>query len=473
MPVSTAHPDYESSLSKWELVRDCVSGAKAVKTKTTVYLPDPGNRDEIHYISDPSDRNRWHSRLTKRYYDYIFRAQFVNVAAKTRNAMVGMAFRNPAQVELPSGLEYLELNATGEGRSLEQLGKDTVGDLLEVGRFGLLSDYPTAEEGLTQAQVNAMNLQANIKTYPAENIINWKTDTVGGEEILSLVVLTEKYNIAEDEYSHDSETQYRVLKLTEGAYTVEIWRDDEIYAVYQPRNGSGQLIDRIPFVMVGTYNNNPAVDDAALYDIAEVNIGHYRNTADYEEGIFLHGQPMLHLDLGDTNTNTFQDLNPNGVEVGSRRGLITSGGGSAQLLQPQANSAAVEAMEQKLAYMLALGASLIQPSGQAETAEAARIKHAGDNSVLTNIVQNASEAIKQAIEWCAEFMNVQGDIVYQINEDFYDKSLTAQDVMADIQLYDRGVIGKTDMRLSLRKSGRLERSDDDIDAEVGDVSPIG
>jgi len=87
-------------------------------------------------------------------------------------------------------------------------------------------------------------------------------------------------------------------------------------------------------------------------------------------------------------------------------------------------------------------------------------------------VQNASEATKQAIEWCAEFMNVQGDIVYQINEDFYDKSLTAQDVMADIQLYDRGVIGKTDMRLSLRKSGRLERSDDDIDAEVGDVSPI-
>lgn len=471
MPVDSTNPQYDHSLSKWELVRDCVSGAKSVKAKREVYLPNPENKDDLSYITE-SEYQRHSRRLTKRYYDYIDRAQFVNVTARTRNAMVGMAFRNPPEMELPQGLEYLIDNATGEGRSLEHLAKDVVGDLLEVGRIGLLVDYPTAEEGLTQAQVSALNLQANMKTYPAECIINWKTTVVGGEEILSLVVLKETYSIAEDEYDHDTETQYRVLKLQDGAYTVQVWREDEIVSETQPRDGRGQLLDRIPFLIPGTYNNNPDVDDAALYDIATLNIAHYRNSADYEEGVFLHGQPMLHLDTGDMNSATFNELNPNGVEVGARRGLVTSGGGSAQLLQAEANSAAYEAMQDKLKDMLAIGARLIQENGQAETAEAARIKHAGDNSVLTNIVQNASEAIRMAIEWCGVFMNVEGEVVFNINEDFYDKSLTAQDVMADIQLYDRGVIGKTDMRQSLRKAGRLERQDDEIDAEIGDVSPI-
>lgn len=466
MPVSDQHPDYAHSLSKWELVRDCVAGAKAVKLKTTAYLPDPENREL--YQANTLD----YRRVTKRYHDYLFRAVFVNITARTRNAMVGMAFRNAPEIDLPSGLEYLIDNATGEGRSLEQLGKDVVGDELEVGRMGLLADYPEADEGLTQAQVMMMNLQANIKTYPAECIINWKTATVGGEEILSLVVLKESYSVAEDEYGHDSETQYRVLKLVEGRYTVEVWREDEMVSLTQPKAGNGQYLDRIPFCMPGTYNNNADIDDAALYDIAEINIAHYRNSADYEEGVYLHGQPMLHLDVGDMNSQTFTELNPNGVEVGARRGLITSGGGSANLLQAQANTAAYEAMQDKLKDMLAIGARLIQPNGQAETAEAARIKHAGDNSVLTNIVQNASDAIRQAIEWCGVFMNVQGDVVYQINEDFYDKSVTAQDVMADIQLYDRGVIAITDMRDSLRKSGRLERTDDEIDEDIGEVSPI-
>lgn len=466
MPVDSQHPQYEASLSKWQLVRDCVAGAKAVKLKTTTYLPDPENREL--YAANTLD----YRRITKRYHDYLFRAQFVNVTARTRNAMVGMAFRNPPEVEIPSGLKYLIDNATGEGRSLEQLGKDVVGDLLEVGRIGLLVDYPQADEGLTQAQVRAMNLQANIKTYEAKNIINWKTSVAGGEEVLSLVVLEEEYSTAEDEYDHDTETQYRVLKLDEGKYTVEVWRDDELVAITQPRQGNGQYLDRIPFVIAGTYNNNPDVDDAPLYDIAEINIGHYRNSADYEEGVYLHGQPMLHLDVGEMSQETFNTYNPNGVEVGARRGLVTSGGGSAALLQAAANTAAFEAMNDKRVNMVALGARLIEPNGQAETAEAARIKHAGDNSVLTNIVQNASEAIGFAIEWCGWFMNVQGDITFEINEDFYDKTLTAQEVMAAIQLYDRMTIAQEDMRLMLRKAGWIERPDDEIDADLGNASPL-
>jgi len=455
MPIDSQNPTYTDSLSKWTLVRKCVSGAKAVRQEGITFLPDPEPKE--------LDKN-------KRYNPYKARAQFVNVTARTRNAMVGMAFRRPPEVEL-TGIEYIEDNATGSGTGLEQLGKVVVGDLLEVGRIGLLADYPESEPNLSKEQITALGFTASIKVYTAETIINWKTSVIGGQNVLSLVVLLEEYNLDADEFDQDTAKQYRKLCLVDGVYTVEVYRDDVIYQSFQPR-ANGKLLDRIPFIIAGSYSNDPAVDDAALYDIAEINIGHYRNSADYEEGIFLHGQPMLHIDVGTTSAIEFETLNPNGIEVGSRRGIATTGGGSAQLLQAASNGAAHEAMVQKEEQMVSIGARMIESGGQAETAEAARIKHAGDNSVLTNIVQNASNAIETALEWVSLFMGVTVEPVFQINDDFYDKGIDAQIMMAKIQLFDRGVIAKTDLRDGLRKAGEIDRTDEEIDADAEAISPL-
>lgn len=455
MPVDTQHAQYMDSLEKWQLVRTCVAGAKAVRLAGEGYLPHP---------------NKGGDDAVARYEDYVERAQFVNVTGRTRNAMVGMAFRKPSETDLPTQIEYLIENSTGDGVTLEQLGKNVVGGLLEVGRFGLLSDYPVTEPGLSQEQVNALGLQASIKCYPAESIINWSSDNG-----LTLVVLKESYVDSQtDEFKSEIKDQYRVLRLIDGIYNVEIWRDKTLFSgPVQPRDSIGQNLSVIPFVIAGAYANDPAVDDAALYDLAEVNIGHYRNSADYEEGVFLHGQPMLHIDTGTMTASNWTEANPNGIKVGARRGIITNGGGSASLLQTQANSAAFEAMAHKEKQMVALGARIIEQGGQAETAEAAKLKHAGDNSVLTNVVQNTSSAINQALQWCGLFMGANADASYKINEVFYDKTQTAQEVMADIQLYDRGIIAKKDIRDKQRALGNIAegRTNEDIDTEAEGGDP--
>ena len=199
-----------------------------------------------------------------------------------------------------------------------------------------------------------------------------------------------------------------------------------------------------------------------------------RNSADKEEGLFLHGQPMLHLDIGDTNSNEWRELNPNGVEVGARRGLITSGGGSATLLQTMANDAVSVEMREKLKEMVAIGARLVDQGGQAETATAAMIRHSSTNSVLTNVVQNASSAIVTSLNWAGLFMGATEEATYDINDDFYDKSLDATQVMAAIQLYDRGVIAKQDLQENARNTGMIDptRTNEDIDADSEDTSPI-
>ena len=457
MSVETQHPDYTDSLPKWRLVRTCVAGAQAVRKAGVLYLPNPES-------DDPTN-------TSKRYEEFKQRAQFVGVTGRTRRAMVGMAFRKTSDFKL-TGIEYIESNATGSGTSLEQLGKVVVRDLLEVGRIGLLTDYPESAPLLSKERVKALDLKASIKTYSAESITFWDTTVIGGETVLSEVRLKETYKVPGERFTYEEKIQYRVLTLTGGIYTIEVFRDDKLYGNPVQPKANGKLLNRIPFVIAGTDSNDPGVDGAALYDIAVINIGHYANSADYEEGIHLHGQPMLHINAGKTSGPEWDALNPNGVEVGSRRGIVTIDGGSATLLQAESNGAAAEAMTKKEQQMVSIGGSMIEKGGQAETAEAARIKHAGDNSVLTNVVQNGSEAIEQSLEWVAMFMGVNTTPVFIINDDFYDKSVDPQMLMAKIQLLDRGVISETDIRASLRKAGEIERSDEDIDDDAEDVSVI-
>ena len=63
---------------------------------------------------------------------------------------------------------------------------------------------------------------------------------------------------------------------------------------------------------------------------------------------------------------------------------------------------------------------------------------------------------------------------YVINDDFYDSSLDAAQVMASIQLYDRGIIAKEDLQENARNTGLIDptRTSEDIESDVDDISPI-
>ncbi len=57
------------------------------------------------------------------------------------------------------------------------------------------------------------------------------------------------------------------------------------------KKGNGTNWDRIPFSPIGSENNDPMPDKPPMEDLAHLNIGHYRNSADYEEACFIAGQP--------------------------------------------------------------------------------------------------------------------------------------------------------------------------------------
>jgi hypothetical protein len=125
-------------------------------------------------------------------------------------------------------------------------------------------------------------------------------------------------------------------------------------------------------------------------------------------------------------------------------------------------------MEMKEAQMVKLGARIIMENKGNETAEAAKIRFAGQNSKLGTVVGNIESALKQCFGWAMEFMGGTGENEIEINREFFDKSVDPQLVMARIQLLDRGVIAKSDLQDKLRIEGEIaqERSNDDIDSEA-------
>ena len=132
MSVDTPNKEYTANLPSWKLVKDCVAGSKAIKDAGETYLPMPNSSDDA-------------TENLKIYDAYKLRANFVNFTGHTKKGMVGMVFRKATACDLPTELEYLKDNANGGGLSLDQMIRAAIGDVAEVGRYGLLVDYPQIE----------------------------------------------------------------------------------------------------------------------------------------------------------------------------------------------------------------------------------------------------------------------------------------------------------------------------------------
>lgn len=439
MPVNSTHPEYDKICKRWNLVRSVVDN-NAQKWIRTVDLNDPVRSDQ--YKQD---------------------AILTNFTRLTKIGLTGLVFRKPAVIELPQQLDYLLDDATGYGFGLEQLAQQVVGEVLTTGRYGLLVDCAMEE--------NTANT-ARIKPYMAESIINWKYKEIGSEYKLSLVVLKECVDeVGQDGFEWIEKVQYRVLLLdTDNVYHQVIYDEEgTILSVTVPVDYNGDYLNSIPFTFVGSENNDACMDSIPLFDLSVVNLGHYRNSADYEESIFVTGQPFIVINLGETNEQEFRQANPNGIKFGSRAGLTVGMGGSAQLLQANPNQLADTAMKRKEEQAAAIGARLIAPPGGRETAEAARIRFGSQNSALYTITKNVSLAFEICLDYVAQYMmEIVSYAEFTLNDQFYEESVDPNLLMAQIQAFDRGVMKVEELRNNMRDVG-IDLDDDD---NVQPIDPL-
>lgn len=455
--VGFTREELKTMLPIYDVVSDCCDGDFKIKSKKAKYLPQPNSTD----IS---------SENLARYNAYLTRAIFYNVTKNTYSGLIGQIFTKEAQIDLPISLEFLKTNADGSGKGLEQLAKEGVGFIFKNSRFGLLADYPNLKSPLSAKELETGNITTTLKLYESKNIINWRTKIEGSETIYSLIVLKELNTWFDDGFELKERFQYRVLRLNEtGAYQVTIYKTDSDKVgpmstftpieTFVPTDFNGNVLKRIPFEFCGSDNNDAYPDIPVLYDIAVLNLGHYRNSADYEESCYIVGQP----------TPWFAGLseewvkqNPT-IQLGSRGAIPLPEGGSAGLLQAASNTMPIEAMKHKEEQFVALGAKLITSNNSTKTATESNIDNASETSVLSSIVANTSKAFENALKHCLKFMSPSDNekIIFKLNNDFEISKMPVTERNQLLNEWMKGGISFTEYRDNLRK-GKIAIGDNEV-----------
>lgn len=456
--VKTLHRDYEKYAPKWQKVRNAIAG------ELKEYLRNVGKNER-----DPAYGRQRQS-------EYEEGAICYNFTKRTLSGMVGSVMRKDPEQTIPAQLEYLKTNCDGSGVGLWQHAQDTLMEIDSIGRGGLLVDAPVTSAA-TMAEQNEGLLNPVIVFYTAENIVNWRLKRVGSVNRVSMIVLKEtfEYTDGQDEFATYYGDQYRVLDLDEqGNYRQRVYqfnKDGGMRGNVQVFNPKLAAVPKgiIPFTFIGASNNDHTPDDPPILPLAELNIGHFRNSADNEESSFVVGQPTLFMSPGENfSLEQFDKANPGGVKMGSRTGHNIGAGGTVQLIQAAENNLAKQNMLDKEQQAVQIGAQLITPTVQV-TAEAARIQRGADTSVMATIARNVSQAYTDALKWVAGMLNADSaDIEFKLNMEFFLKSMTAQDRAAWIADINAGLLPATAYYEALREAGITNWTNEQIAGAIAD-----
>ena len=433
MPVNTPSPEYEAALPRWQRCRDAFEGSDAVKARATDYLP----MLEGHHGS------------SQKYEAYKMRAVFYNATARTVAGLLGSVFRAAPSWTFPATIEDDLKDVTLMGRPLVSFALMAFNELLVTGRVGVQVDMPKEPES------GATTPRPYWVLRRAEDILSWRTVVTDGQEILTRVVLSEvvEEDNPDDKWSPTRIDQIRVLELVprgDQPATYQILRfrnkktSDEAEDQWKQHDEPivplkhGDPLTFIPFQFIGPTSVTPAIEKSPIVDIVDVNLSHYRTSADFEHGAHVTALPTPWI-----SGATLKDGEP--FPIGSATAWV--------LPDPQARAGMLEftgdglqtlerSLSVKQVQMASLGARLIESrKAAAETAEALRLAMSGDHSVLASMASTFDQAMTNVMRWHADWSGAADTkITFAVNKDFFEARLTAQEAQALVGTWQAGGI---------------------------------
>jgi Domain of unknown function (DUF4055) len=468
---AVVEPQYHYYRATWKKLRDCIAGELEIKNARETYLRRmPGMSDE-------------------EYAAYLERATYYNMTAATQKALTGQAFhRNPSITNLPSKFkDAVNVAFTRDGGGHIAFAKEVVTEVLAVGRCAVLVDASALPSSVPAPYVTL---------YTAENILDWTIETIDGVNKLTRVLLREFVRDAIPQGSTqnpwigkpiDSINARRKAQAdlagrptrNTGAYTYRnVWRelllearDDGSYVyvqnIYDDTDPSGiptetftprvrgEVLGSIPFVFFGPSGNKSDCDRPPLADIADLNISHFRNSAEYEYGLKYCALPQYYSPLRDQDGSATYSIGPSVVwecPEGSTPGILEFSG--------QGLGAILTALKNKEASIIALGGRLTgaQVRGSESDGQAA-VREANEASLLESVISATENGMAMVIRfwllWRDVPLSATEGLTYQIN--LATTAAADARLLRSLQsLYERGAVGIDVIHNAVVEAGYLD-----------------
>lgn len=426
MPVNSQHPEYKARAEDWIKCRDAFEGQSAIKAAGVKYLP------------------KLSEQTTDDYNAYKTRALFYSITSKTISALVGMASSKRPIVTHPTELDKFFLDDSGV-QFYEMLSQSLSENLL-MGRFGILVDRPESG-GLPE-----------LVGYTAESIINWRTDEHGNP---TMVVLAE--NVAKqesnDEFEIETEPQYRVLRLQNGVYTQSIYSEKGDFVKTVTPLNIGKTMDFIPFFVVNPFGVGFDMHKPPVLDIVEINISHYRTSADLEHGRHFTGLPVPVVSGVDSSTK---------LRVGSMVAwVLPDHQAKAYYLEftGQGLISLEKALSEKQSQLASLSARLLDNSKKgSEAADTVRLRYMSETASLAAVARAVEALLNKAYKTVAIMEGLEeASVSIKLDKEFLDARLSSAELRELVGAYISGGISKETLVYNLRRGDLLSPDRKDME----------
>lgn len=464
MPVDFKHKEYRAHIESWNSIDDVVN-----KTNLDKHLRELNP-------SDTSGDNKARNKAYKMF------AVFYNFTGYTLNGLVGELYSKSPDIELPAGLEYLNENSDGHGNSITQSSQATSRETTKKGRAGLFTSFPFQTDAVSRADIQR-GVRAIITPIDASRIINWEESTINGAHKLTLVVMSETMTVDSDGFGGEDELIYRELRIGDaqteagdirtGVYIDRKWKLNkidnkwEIFEEKIPLDGTGQPWDVLPFKFCGSQNNDSSVDNVNMDDLADINLAHYRNSADYEDSVWHSGQSQPWM--SGVDDNHLKILQNNDIYTGGRSLMPVPAGETFAYATAEPSPLVRQAMLDKIENAKGLGARFIMPGGVAKTAEQSGGENAVAHSVLGLIGENVGQAYEDSIKFVGRYMNVDAENVkFELNKEFVPTTATSADLKEMVAGWMSGAIPQSDYIRWMQSIDRIDpdKSLEDVNEEL-------
>lgn len=426
-------PAYAAMAPRWKLCREVMIGTEAVR--------DDDNLDTYFPRGPAESPDEQKARA--------MRAEFFPIFKETIKGLVGLVFRKDPKLgdDVPPSIVALAENIDGAGTHYAVFARRVFTDGMIKGHSAILVDVPkvSSTQPLTIQQERSLGLRPYWVHIKPEQILNWRTQTINGNVVLTMLVLAETVDVPMGDFGTTSTTRYRVFRrdTITGFITYEIWtqashdKDPEL-----DDHGTLKNTTVIPFVVFYAGERTaPLQSLPPLIDLAYTNVAHAQVLSDHRTSMHAAGNPILVIkgrsgfgggsidpngprpavDNPDYYTTGPGAGAPEPIITGPNVGIEVDKDGDVHYAEHNgsalgASAAELKAIEDRAA---AQGLSMLNRASRGvQTAEAEHLQRNEKDASLSSAARSMEDALEIACAFTAIFMGLTTGGSVEIDREF-------------------------------------------------------
>ena len=449
------HQDYRLHAFSWQMAHDFVMGTSAVKSCNTTYLPMPaafersdakspdmtwrGGQTGGDTITKPFKFQYppWRYYENRAYESYLRRARVPDICDKSLRRLLGLAMRIAPTEKLPPSIEYLGMDATPDGQTLDEFYYAVLREVLLTGRCGIMLDVITDPGRWT------------LKLFSALSCIDWKTNERNQLSEVCIVEDDWQTDISDDK---DNELLTKLYINEAGNAAAMTTRGDVVEVDTEiSRMGVG-FRGRLPFLFIGPTRISARVDTSPMAGIVDIAQQLYHMEADLAHAEYLTCAPTLIL-------SGFQK---DDVEMVGAGAVITTDEPNAKGEYTRTDSDGLTHIRDHMRDLrdeaASAGADLVSEGPrERETAEGARIRHDSGNISLRGTVMKVGQGINYLLKQASDMEGMNdGEPIFEPSVEFLPRALPAAEMQSLLNMYFGGVMSLPTVLENIRRAGLLQ-----------------